>query len=442
MIKTIHTRESSCEKPNLLFISPTMPARTGSGSAMRAGCLLESLAASFNICLMVIPIYDGQGPADCSMTECCDQVAVVVDDLCDDGSNKNEDKNSRILCEVQQFIGGLRVDVVHVFRMILAPTIDGFLKRTSGTRPICILDQDEIDSRSISRIADLCEARQDSLSASRQRAWAAKNAALEREYLKLFDMIYIANEAEQRELADKYQCSRVQIVPNVIRIPAATGPQTKGGVCKLLFVGTMDYYPNQDAVMFFCNEVLPLLREQFHRPFCFSIVGAAPTPEVTALANGKDVFVTGKVKDLEPYYRDADLVVVPIRAGGGTRIKILEAFGYQRPVVSTSIGAEGLQVTHGRELLVGDTAAEFAAQCLALLESKELCSVLSQNALTWVEENHTVANVKSALDRAWSILWCEPVQPQKTADDALLEMTRNMPYAILEQFNGETAAKW
>src|SRR5947209_6920518 len=112
MISTLFAKEWSPDKAGLLFISPTMPARTGFGSAMRAACFLEALAVRFNIVLFVIPIYGGRTDA-CAMTDCCAQVAVLL------GEPGADDQ--QLLEEARRFIADVNVDVIHVFGLILAP---------------------------------------------------------------------------------------------------------------------------------------------------------------------------------------------------------------------------------------------------------------------------------------------------------------------------------
>ena len=109
----------------------------------------------------------------------------------------------------------------------------------------------------------------------------------------------------------------------------------------MLFVGSLEYWPNQDAVTYFVDEVLPSIRSR-HPGVRFTMVGARPGEAVRRLHNGADVVVAGSVPDLEPYYRRAALVVVPMRLGGGTRIKVLEALIHEKALVTTSIGVEGL----------------------------------------------------------------------------------------------------
>jgi len=146
----------------------------------------------------------------------------------------------------------------------------------------------------------------------------------------------------------------------------------------LLFVGNMDYLPCIDAVLYFYSQILPLI-EQAVGPSDFWIVGKDPSAEVRALER-KGVHVTGTVGDLCPYYEQSTVCIVPLRAGGGTRLKILEAMAFGRPVVSTSIGCEGLDVIDGQHLFITDTPSKFAESTVRLIRDEELRKQIVQRA--------------------------------------------------------------
>ena len=120
----------------------------------------------------------------------------------------------------------------------------------------------------------------------------------------------------------------------------------------LVFTGSMDWLPNEDAMTHFCHDVLPLIREQEPR-VRLSIVGRAPTPAVRALASDA-IEVTGTVDDVRPYMDEGGGLCRPLRIGGGTRLKIFEAMAMGKAVVSTTVGAEGLPVTDGEHALIAD----------------------------------------------------------------------------------------
>ena len=128
-----------------------------------------------------------------------------------------------------------------------------------------------------------------------------------------------------------------------------------------------------------------LLVARRHRDIRFLIVGDKPTQQVRALAQRPHVEVTGRVPDVRPYLADCAAVVVPVRSGAGTRLKILEALAMQRPVVSTTLGAEGLEVTHGLNILIGDTPEVMATHLCALVESSELGEQLGNAGRRLVE---------------------------------------------------------
>ena len=148
----------------------------------------------------------------------------------------------------------------------------------------------------------------------------------------------------------------------------------------IVFVGSMDWMANIDGVLWFTDEVLPRIRAR--RPdTTVSVVGRMPTPPVLELGKrDPKIAVTGTVPDVRPYFWQSKVCVVPLRVGGGTRLKIYEAMAARIPVVSTAIGAEGLAVENQRELLIADTAECFAEACCALLDSAEARERLSDAA--------------------------------------------------------------
>jgi glycosyltransferase involved in cell wall biosynthesis len=188
------------------------------------------------------------------------------------------------------------------------------------------------------------------------------------------------------------------VIPNGIRIPVTGLDSPKTSPFTFLFVGNLSYYPNEDAVLFFCLEVLPRLRATAGRgAFRVLIVGTHPSRRLLALSTHSEVMVIGAVPDLASYYRDANVVVIPLRAGGGTRIKLLEAFSYRRPVVSTALGAEGIEVRHGMHLLIANTPGDFTQQCLRLMEIPALGLKLAEQAFEFVRHNHSPKRIRELL---------------------------------------------
>jgi glycosyltransferase involved in cell wall biosynthesis len=169
----------------------------------------------------------------------------------------------------------------------------------------------------------------------------------------------------------------------------------------LVFVGSMNYIPNVDAAEFFVNDVLPLIARE--RPdVTFTIVGARPSAAVRRLAEDPRVSVTGPVDDVRPYYAAAAAAVVPLRAGGGVRMKILEGMALGVPMVSTTIGAEGLSLEHGRELLIGDTPQELADAAIGLLRDPALGDRLARAARETALRRFSWESVAAVLDGVYN----------------------------------------
>lgn len=156
----------------------------------------------------------------------------------------------------------------------------------------------------------------------------------------------------------------------------------------ILHIGTMYWPPNIDGIKWFVQEVYPLIRAQ--KPNVqFDVVGARPPQELTALnSQGLGINVTGYVEDPLPYLQRCGIMVVPLRAGGGMRVKILNALSQGLPIVTTTIGCEGIAVAHGQHVLIADTPPEFAKAIISLLESKLLADELGQKGRALIQQTY------------------------------------------------------
>jgi sugar transferase (PEP-CTERM/EpsH1 system associated) len=185
---------------------------------------------------------------------------------------------------------------------------------------------------------------------------------------------------------------QVQIAPNGIdvqgyaQVPGSRPPlppRGREGV-ELVFTATMDFRPNVDAVLWFAHKVLPLIR-QAEPEARFFVVGRSPHRRLDVLRGRPDVVLTGAVDDVRPYIAGATVYVVPLRVGGGTRFKILEAGAMSKAMVSTSLGCEGFPVQDGRELLIADTPRAFADAVVALVRDAGRRAELGAAARAFVE---------------------------------------------------------
>ena len=192
---------------------------------------------------------------------------------------------------------------------------------------------------------------------------------------------------DTRDMKNLFGVERVSEVPTGVNVEYFAPPGQSRREWDLVFVGAMDWLPNVDGVRWFTSEVLPRIRAR--RPgTTLALAGRNPAPTVLATARQDPLTtITGTVPDIRPYLWNSALSIVPLRIGGGTRLKIYEAMAAGVPVVSTSIGAEGLAVTEGRDILLADDPERFAAYCLMLLDSAAMRTAQSQYARDLVSAN-------------------------------------------------------
>ncbi|HEY7124773.1 MAG TPA: glycosyltransferase [Ktedonobacterales bacterium] len=211
------------------------------------------------------------------------------------------------------------------------------------------------------------------------------------------DLILVTSKRECLALRQALPQSRIEVVPNGVDIEAfsrdAAQPETAQQV---IFTGTMDYYPNTQAALYFAQHCWPRIRAQVPDA-TWQIIGRDPPPEVQRLAKLPGVTVTGWVPDMRQHLAGAAVAIAPLQIGGGTRLKILEALAMQRAVVSTSLGCEGLELEPGKHVLVADQPEAFAEAVIELLRRPELRQELGRNGRTLVEMAYSWERCGAAL---------------------------------------------
>jgi polysaccharide biosynthesis protein PslH len=213
-----------------------------------------------------------------------------------------------------------------------------------------------------------------------------------------FDLVVTVSEHERRILAAVNPAVRALVVPNGVDTHGVQPVPRPPAGRSLLLIGALDYPPNVDAASTLCRAILPRIRAR-HPDCTCTVVGRAPVAQVRRLADLPGVTVEGDVPDVRPYYAAASVAVVPLRAGGGTRVKILEAMALGVPVVSTTVGREGLEVEDGVHLLVADAPAEFADRVCRLLEQPDLCARLSAAGRRRVEDIYDWGGIAANFNR-------------------------------------------
>jgi polysaccharide biosynthesis protein PslH len=210
-----------------------------------------------------------------------------------------------------------------------------------------------------------------------------------------FNLAIAVSKEDKKELKSHVPDLPIEIIPNGVDVdfyqPSTKIPDQKN----LVFIGNYTYPPNEDAALYFCQEILPLIQKSIH-DITVTFVGKNPPHPITILHG---VEATGFVDDIRPYLSRAAIVIVPIRAGGGTRLKILDALSMGKAIVSTSLGAEGIDVRHGEDILIADTPKDFADRVVELVENPELRKKLEVNGRELAKKKYDWDILAGNLDR-------------------------------------------
>jgi glycosyltransferase involved in cell wall biosynthesis len=210
---------------------------------------------------------------------------------------------------------------------------------------------------------------------------ARKMENYERRICRTAKHVIAVSEIDACRMKRMFGIETVTNVPTGVDVDYFAPRGAASNVSEIVFCGSMDWLPNVDAVEYFLSEVLPLIRAKLPNT-TFTIAGRSPDARVLKAAQGvAGVSVTGKVEDMRPYLWGAKISIVPIRIGGGTRLKIYECMAAGVPVVSTTVGAEGLRYKDGTEIVIADDPGGFASACLRLLSDDQARRAIAHNAL-------------------------------------------------------------
>ncbi|MGA2467075.1 MAG: glycosyltransferase [Thermodesulfobacteriota bacterium] len=209
-----------------------------------------------------------------------------------------------------------------------------------------------------------------------------KLRSFERSAMEKFDGCVVVSDVDKELLIKMEVNSRLFVVSNGTDTKFFRPNNNKVFENEVLWIGHMDVHTNKDAVLYFWKEIYPLLRKQYPQ-VRMTFVGTAPPKEIVDIAKRDGhVRVTGFVDDIRPYIDEAAVMVVPIRIGSGTRLKILDAMAMGKAIVSTSIGCEGINVTHGKNIMIADNPEDFANRTIELLKNENVRVNLEKSALT------------------------------------------------------------
>jgi glycosyltransferase involved in cell wall biosynthesis len=381
----------------LLMFAPVVPSDCGNGLAIRAGFFLDTYSRCFDVDLVVIPLLGSTSSTEFARSRAT-RVEVVgiyhadshyrlVTSVRETSERLNAFRRygqpslsafvSPACRSFQDLLGCETYDVVHVFRLYLAALATPWIAKARGYTRL-VIDCDENDAAAYRSIAAMHRTLQNYEAADWADAEAVAFAHFATRWLPKFDIAFAASRQEVKTLANIGV--RAEVVPNVAPAPMAAPSRRVKRPPTVLFVGTLGYAPNADAIIWFVSHVWRQLQRALHDRLRLIIVGSNPPTRLARLASQRGIEVTGAVDDVTAYYRNADLAIVPLRAGGGTRIKIIEAAAYGLPVVATRFGAEGTTFQHGVDMLIANNATNFLRACLLLLRNPAVSKRLALRA--------------------------------------------------------------
>lgn len=397
---------------NALVILPLEPHSGGNGSQRRAAAHLSALLGRRNVHLVIFDSGNGSLMAgEQSLLSRCQTVSVlryrwrprrmisrlppfsILSELLDPTVGRRIPDQNELRVAFAHVLN-VRLDSVLCFKLISATIFDQAQRILGLTAARKLIDFDDIQS-----IVD-------------QRSTAYEKLGLEQSIIEglvrrqirqaedrclaNYDSVWICSQTDKKKLESRRPRARIDVIPNGVALEDYAPPPADPSEFRLLFVGTMSYPPNTDGIIWFSREILPIIRASSSIPVNLTIVGFNPPPEVKALEALGQVFVTGGVESVRPFYNRCDLVVAPVRFGGGTRIKILEAMSFRRPVVSTTVGAEGIEVNPGADILIADAPESFARECIDLIKSSTKRAQLATQGRKIIEARYSCDAVAEA----------------------------------------------
>jgi sugar transferase (PEP-CTERM/EpsH1 system associated) len=385
----------------ILFLTPQIPYPPQKGTSMRNWGLISGLAERHRVSVLSFldpgqsPVLDDKLTATCRIEVVEPPVRTLHDRLRDMVVTSKPDMALRLASDayaerLADLMGEEDLNIVHVEGIEMAPYISTI--RTAGSSAWLVFDDHNCEYLLQKRafVTDLRIPRRWPAAAYSFVQWL-RLRRYEAQACRRADRVIAVSEADAAALHRLVPGVQVTVAPNGIDTrayrPEVTNHKSQISKNGLVFTGTMDFRPNVDAVLWFAREVLPRVRAQVPDVH-FCAVGQRPHRRLSVLGTDPTVTMTGFVEDTRPYITDAAVYVVPLRMGGGTRFKILEAMAMGKPVVSTRLGAEGFPVAHGQELLLADEPEEFADAVVSLLRSPERREALGWAGRAFVEARY------------------------------------------------------
>jgi polysaccharide biosynthesis protein PslH len=391
----------------ILFIAPQIPFPLDTGGKIRAFYQLRALSQRYRVHLVALgprltrahasdPLWSAVHGRLASLTCVSRDGATRIGTFCagvrsflgplpwpvEKYRSRAAERTIAKLCGETRPVA-VHFDSLHTFR---------FVDSVPGGIPV-VLDQHNVEALILERMA--------TVSGKGPRRWlidgqARQTDRFERRATRRADRILLCSHEDRALLAQRAGRLRgLEVIPNGVdlaRFDATKLDQDELAEMRAspnaVFLGSMDWWPNDDGIRWFIDEIWELARRQVPE-LTLRVVGRNPGPELLALDGTRGIEVLGGVPDVRPFMAAASVFVVPLRVGGGTRLKILEALGIRAPIVSTSIGCEGIELTPGADLLVADDPRAFADAMRRVVQDPALSGALRESGYQRVEAGYS-----------------------------------------------------
>jgi glycosyltransferase involved in cell wall biosynthesis len=394
----------------ILFVTPTLPVPTTSG-AVRSFNLIKQLSDrhEVNVLSFIQPSEHDLLP---TLEPYCKRMELVpFDGFKHLGAWHNRIRGWRLLLTssrpqyvwtfpvetmrkpLEVLVQTLDLDVVHFEHLYLVELLPAI-----GDLP-AVLGEQNVEFEAIKKLYAMAG---NPVHRARDHLAYKRMVAFETNWVRRFPVCLAVSEQDAAILKTFAGATEIHLVPNGVDSQSFAPPGNgyERSPDTVLFFGTLNYGPNKDGILDFCRNIWPAVHAA-RSDATLEIVGINPPPEVLDLEKLPGVQVTGFVPDIRPKLWSATISVAPLRWGGGTRLKILEALAAGCPTVSTSLGAEGLELKDQREIVIADTHSEFAQQVLDLLNSSEKRADLSTAGLRAVRDQYDWAPIAERLEAAY-----------------------------------------
>jgi len=382
----------------ILFLTPQMPYPPEKGTSLRNWGFIKGLALKHDVVVLSFLDPGQKSILDPYFLSICRGEVVLPPKrttrtrLFDIVRTSAPDMALRLASDVyadrlRYWLDQEEFDVVHFEGIEMTPYLD--IVAAADTRPLIIFDDHNCEY--------LLQRRSFETDIRQIQRWPAavysfiqwiRLRRYEADVCGRANRVIAVSDADAAALHRLVPNTEIAVVPNgidsVVYKPHASAMQEESA---LVFTGTMDFRPNVDAVLWFVQEVLPAIKQKVSNIHLY-VVGQRPHSRLHCLMNDPSVTITGWVEDPKPYIARAAVYVVPLRVGGGTRLKLLEAMSLGKAVVSTRLGAEGYPVSDGKELILADSPEEFASAVVQLLNDSAWRRSLGEQGCTFVKQHY------------------------------------------------------